>query len=87
MNTFLLTIATPDGNLLREAVTAIFLRGAEGDLAVLAGHIPFVTTVQPGECRVEFEDGSEKIGYADGGLLSVSAEKTILLSGTFRWKD
>ncbi len=86
MNTYLLTISSPDGNLLKEEVTGLFLRGAEGDLAILAGHIPFVTTVKAGECKVEFPDASEKKGYTEGGLLVVSNEGTSLLSGTFRWE-
>ena len=85
MNTFHLTISTPDGNLFDGAAAALFLRGAEGDLAILAGHIPFVTTVQVGNCRVELEDGSEKSGHTDGGILSVSHEGVTLLSGTFHW--
>ena len=57
------------------------------DLAVLAGHIPFITSVCPGECKIELEDGTDRIGITDGGLLTVSAEKTTLLSGSFRWKE
>lgn len=85
MNTFMLTIATPDGNLLHESVSALFVRGAAGDLAILAGHIPFVTTVKPGVCRVEMPDTTERTGHCDGGILTVSAEGTTLLSGTFQW--
>ncbi len=85
MSTFPLTISTPDGNVMKEDVAALFLRGADGDLAVLKGHIPFVTTVKKGICRVEFEDGSEKCGHTDGGLLSVSASEATLLSSSFRW--
>lgn len=85
MNPFHLVISTPDGNLLDEDVTVLSLRGAEGDLAIMAGHIPFVTSVQPGKCCVTLVDGSEKEGYTEGGLLTVSAESTILLSGSFHW--
>lgn len=87
MNTFLFTVSTPDGNLLNEQVCAVFVRGTEGDLAVLAGHEPFVTTVKAGKCRVEFEDGSEKIGSSDGGILTVFENKVSLLSGTFKWDN
>ncbi len=87
MKTFLLTVATPDGNAFSGPVEMLSLRGAEGDLAVLAGHIPFITSVCPGECKIELEDGTDRIGITDGGLLTVSAEKTTLLSGSFRWKE
>ena len=53
MKTFPLTIASPDGNLFDQPVVRLILRGTEGDLAVMAGHIPFITAVRPGDCRVE----------------------------------
>ncbi len=86
MNTFKLTIASPDGDILSADVTSLSVRGASGDLAVMAGHIPFVTSVKSCDCKIEFDDGSEKIGRTDGGLLTVSSDKTTLLSGSFSWK-
>ena len=87
MKTFPLTIASPDGNLFDQPVVRLILRGTEGDLAVMAGHIPFITAVRPGDCRVELEDGSEKLGRLDGGLLTVAEERVTLLSGSFVWQD
>lgn len=87
MKTFPLTIASPDGNLFDQPVTRLILRGTEGDLAVMAGHIPFITAVRPGDCRVELEDGSEKHGRLDGGLLTVAEDRVTLLSGSFAWQD
>ena len=86
MKTFPLTISSPDGDLLREDVVKISVRGVEGDLAVLAGHIPFVTAIKPCDCTIELEDGSEKIGHTDGGILNVSGKNVTLLSGSFIWK-
>lgn len=87
MKTFPLTIASPDGNLFDQPVARLILRGTEGDLAVMAGHIPFITAVQPGGCKVELEDGSEKHGRLDGGLLTVAEDRVTLLSGSFAWQD
>ena len=60
MKTFPLTIASPDGNLFDQPVVRLILRGTEGDLAVMAGHIPFITAVRPGDCRVELEDQPDR---------------------------
>ena len=87
MNTYKLTVATPDGNRFCDQVYALFLRGAEGDLAVMAGHTPFITSVQAGACRVHLPDDSERSATLDGGLLTVSAEAVTLLSGSFKWDD
>lgn len=86
MKTFPLVISSPDGDLFRSDAVKISLRGAEGDLAVLAGHIPFITAVQPCDCRIELESGDTKIGHTDGGVLTVSQESVTLLSGSFVWK-
>ena len=85
MNSYRLKISTPDGNVFEDEVVKFDVRGLEGDLAVMAGHIPFVSYVKSCDCRIELEDGTEKIGHTDGGVLTVSKEKVILLSGSFSW--
>ena len=86
MNTYRLIISTPDGNMLDEQVISILVRGSEGDLAVLAGHAPFITYVKPCDCCIDLADGTERVGHLEGGLLSVSEMQTTLLSGSFKWK-
>ena len=87
MKTYPLTVSSPDGNLFKGNVEQLILRGSEGDLAVLAGHIPFMTAVQPGRCRIVLEDGTEKAAQTDGGLLSVAGDAVTLLSESFRWEE
>ena len=85
MNTFLLAISSPDGDVFRGEICSIFLRGAEGELAVMAGHIPFVSYVKPCECKIELEDGEEMKGRIESGILRVSKDKAILLVGDLSW--
>lgn len=85
MNTFRLLISTPNGNVFDGAVVQLCLRGSEGDLAVMAGHIPFITAIQTGTCRLETEDGTERAGHVDGGLLVVSDTDTTVLTSHFDW--
>ena len=85
MKTFLLNIASPDGSLFSGQVSRITLRGAEGDLAVMAGHVPFITSVQSGECLVHLEDGTEKKARTEGGLLTVTHESVTLLTAALEW--
>lgn len=83
MNTFRLTVSTPEGNIFEDEVRGISLRGSEGDLAILAGHIPFITAVKPGDCHIELSDGSTTTCYTDGGILTVAENAVTLLSGGF----
>lgn len=81
MNTFSLTVSTPNGNLFKGEALSLFLRGTEGELAILAGHIPFITAVKPCEYRILLPDGTEKALHTDGGLLTVSEKEVVFLSG------
>ena len=81
MNTFKLVIASPDGNLFDGDITCLSLRGIEGELAVMAGHIPFITAVKPCIYKIQLPDGEEKTGNTEGGILTVDKEKTTYLSG------
>ena len=86
MNTLKLIISSPDGEILSCEVLKIMLRGANGDLAIMAGHTPFITTAKKGVCKITFADSTEKTAEIDGGLLTAEKEKVVLLTGTFKWK-
>lgn len=60
MSTFKLTVASPDGNKFCDEITKLDVRGTEGELAVMAGHISFVTSVVKCPCTLWFEDGTKK---------------------------
>lgn len=86
MNSFALRITSPQGDLFSGEAVKLSVRGTEGELAVMAGHIPFVTYIVPCDCRVELPDGTEQVGRIESGVLTVSTDKVILLSGDFNWK-
>ena len=86
MKTYQLNIASPDGSLFSGQVARITLRGAEGDLAVMAGHVPFITSVQPGECHIHLEDDTVKYATTEGGLLTVTNESVTFLTAALQWK-
>ena len=86
MNTFHLRITSPDGDAFAGEATMLTLRGTEGDLAILANHIPFVTAVVP--CRMKIETATDDIhAKVGGGLLSVSANEAVLLSSDYEVTD
>jgi F-type H+-transporting ATPase subunit epsilon len=86
MKTFRLIVSSPEGNLFDGEAVMLTLRGAAGDLAVMAGHIPFVTTVCPCDCKIETEEEDDRIAHIEGGLLTVSSEMVTLLTGSFVWR-
>lgn len=83
LNTFLLTVSTPDGNVFEEQIRELIVRGAEGDLAVLPGHAPMTTFVNACVCRI-VTDNDELIKVrTDGGLLSVGDGGAVFLCSGF----
>ncbi len=86
MKSFHLQIAAPDGMRFDGEAVQISVRGIDGELAVLAGHIPFVTALKAGECRVYVDE--KEIRYADysGGMITVSDDVVRMMSADFQWK-
>ena len=87
MNVFKLKISTPDGDMFASDAVKLDVRGIEGDLAVMAGHVPFMTALKPCDCKILLPDGDERVGMADGGLLNVGSTEVVLLSSGFHWKE
>ena len=80
MSTFPLRISSPDGDLYRGDAEMLILRGTEGDLAIMAGHIPFVTAVVHGNCVIIAAEGERKEGVIEAGLLTVDKDQVTVLT-------
>ena len=87
MNLFRLHICTPSGTVFEGEIARFSCRGVSGDFAVMAGHIPFVSAVVPGRCRVYLPTGDTRDGRCSGGLLSVTKENVRLLCSEFTWDE
>ncbi len=83
MKEFNLTVSTSDGNLFEGDVERISLRGADGDFAILADHIPFVTVVKAGRVKVTEAGGKTFEADCGEGILTVSGKETVLLTSFF----
>lgn len=81
MTGYKLKVLSPDGEIFDGEVISLLLRGADGDLAVFAGHIPFITTVKPGKCVITLPDEKEIEGELTSGILDVGADEVQLLIG------
>ena len=80
MSTYPLLISSPDGDLFRGDAEMLILRGTEGDLAIMAGHIPFVTAVATGNCVIITAEGERKEGTIEEGLLTVDKDQVTVLT-------
>ena len=87
MADFQLKIISPDGVFFDGQARQLSLRSIDGDVAVLAGHIPYLTAVGIGECRVYIDDGEPKRAACCGGLLNVTKDGVFLAPTTFEWAE
>lgn len=53
-----------------------------GELGIYPNHTPLLTTLKPGDVRVETPDGEEQVIYVSGGILEVTPKKVTVLSDT-----
>ena len=83
MKNFNLLVATPTGKAFEGSVSQISLMGECGSLSVMADHIPFITAVKKGTCRVYLEDGI-KAYETDDGILSVTRDCVRIITTTFK---
>ena len=81
MTTYHLKVLSVSGELFDGDVISLSLRGAEGDLAVYAGHVPFITTVRPGKCVITLPDEREISSELSSGILEVAKDEVRLLVG------
>ena len=88
MNTFKLKIMSPDGIFYDGDAYQLSLRAVDGEVAVFADHIPYLTAVGLGECRVYTESGAEpKRAACCGGMLTFMDNEALLAPTTFEWAD
>lgn len=86
MKNFRLEITTPSGVCFADNAVQLSAVAVDGSLSIMAGHIPLVTALKGGECRVYLENGDVKHADCDGGMLVVTADKVRLLSSSFTFK-
>ncbi|ULO07918.1 F0F1 ATP synthase subunit epsilon [Paenibacillus sp. 19GGS1-52] len=79
MNTFLLEIVTPEHLVYSKQVNSLTVKGADGDLGILPGHIPLVTPLQVAPMSVK-ADGVTITVAVHGGFVEVHKDKVTVLA-------
>lgn len=86
MTTYHLQIVTPDGSFYDGDAERLIVRTIDGDVCILAKHIPYVTALGMGAARVTI-DGKDRQAAVNGGLLTVTADHVRLVATTFEWAE
>lgn len=60
----------------------IVVTGSMGELGILPGHIPLLTTIKPGQIRVILQGSIQDVYYVSGGILEVRPNTVTILADT-----
>ncbi len=77
-DTFLLEIATPERQMLKEQVTEAQIPGEDGYYGILPGHAPMVSRLKPGILSYNLH-GKEEAVAIQGGFLEVAQDHVRVL--------
>ena len=80
MSTFNLTVVSAEYKIFSGSVKSIQSSGIEGELGILAGHIPLLTAIKPGIVKITLENGNEEVIYVSGGFLEVQPNLVTVLA-------
>ena len=79
MTPFKLEIITQEKIALSEMVESLTIETMDGQITILAKHIPYLSVLKPGEIIVK-KDRLEEIFAGTGGIIEVTPEKTVILA-------
>lgn len=87
-NTIHVDIVSAEGEIFSGAATMVFAPAVMGEIGIAPRHAPLLTTLKPGEVRVQTPDGVEQFFYVGGGALEVQPHLVTVLADTaLRAKD
>lgn len=86
-DTFLLEIATPERQLLKEQVTEAQIPGEDGYMGILPGHAPLVSRLKPGILSYHINDTEHAVAIHSGFLEVAQDHVRVLVDGGVKRED
>ena len=75
-------IVTPEKVVLKQEILQITVPTTNGEITVLADHIPLVAILKPGVLEVKRADNTLEIIAVSGGFIEVMKDKIVILADT-----
>jgi F-type H+-transporting ATPase subunit epsilon len=75
-----LNVVSAEEELFSGRIESLQITGSEGELGIMPGHAPLLTSLKPGMALITKEDGSEEVIYLSGGMLEVQPNQIIVLA-------
>ena len=75
-------IVSAEGVLFSGEAVLVIAPGTLGELGIAPRHAPLLTTLKPGNVRVQVEGQDEQVFYVGGGALEVQPNRVTVLADT-----
>lgn len=82
MKTFHFILATPERKIFDKEIVSVTLPVSDGEVTVLADHVPYIAALKAGEARLMLADGSEEILALSSGFLEFGKNVLTVLADT-----
>ncbi len=88
MATIHVDIVSAEGEIFSGEAAMVFAPAVMGEIGIAPRHAPLLTTLKPGEVRVQTPNGEEQFFYVSGGALEIQPHLiTVLADTALRAKD
>src|SRR5918998_784771 len=81
-------IVSAEGEIFSGEASMVFAPAVMGEIGIAPRHAPLLTTLKPGEVRVQTPGGEEQFFYVSGGAIEIQPHLVTVLADTaLRAKD
>jgi F-type H+-transporting ATPase subunit epsilon len=77
-----LDIVSNEGQIFSGLVEMVSISGTLGELGILRGHTPLLSSIKPGEVRLNLPGNKKGVFYISGGMLEVQPTVITILADT-----
>ena len=82
MATIQVDIVSAEGEIHTGTAAMVFAPASMGEVGIAPRHAPMLTKLNPGEVRVQDEEGKEEAFYITGGIMEVQPNRVMVLADT-----
>lgn len=80
LTTVNLDVVSAEEALFSGRIESLQITGSEGELGIMPGHAPLLTSLKPGMARIVKYGGEEEVLYLSGGMLEVQPNHVTVLA-------
>ncbi len=82
MATIHVDIVSAEGEIYSGEAKMVYAPASMGEVGIAPRHAPLLTTLKPGEVRIEDTEGKEHFFYITGGMLEIQPHLVTVLADT-----